>query len=534
MGSQEVTRFGSRLALVAGVAGILAALVGAGLLVWLVAASSAEEQSRVEVEAPVTAMDLRQQEAVTSPVVARDPTTPDFVAAATRTDVPGPGCALQVSGDGGASWRPVDAVGELPEDLGGCHSPAVGFDDRRLVFSFVGVSAAEPTQPAGLFVVTSDDHAQTFSQSRKVADLDTFATSVAVGPEGLHTAWLQGGRSDPAEEGQLAWPVGSRVVAAGGDPTGLDEPVAVSEGNGLVAAPAVAADPEGGTVVAYYQLPLTASTDDGVASLVSAGPWRLMVARRTGDSGFGEPVGVAEVELPEQPDVVSGEPPSLAYPHLVSRVGIAAPGVAARAGQVCVAWTDGVTDTLEAFVGCSADGGQRWAQPVPLGAAMPEKSAQWLPQVGLTPSGEVEAVFYAGWAEAEGRAVDVFYASVTPGERFAEPLPLTSQSSRPQAAPLPGWFGTRLGLTSASSTPVAAWADSRNGLSLYPSQAVFAATIDRPGRETKPAGWMAGVLLVGGVIAGAVGLRQRRRGRTGSAGKLADETDVGQSAGAQQ
>lgn len=518
------------------VLGGLAALVGTGLLVWLIASSSGENRARTNVEvAPVTAMDLREREAVASPVVARDPTTAEFVAAATRRDAPAPGCGLQVSGTGGSSWRPVDAVGELPEGVDACHMPQVGFDDEgRLVYSFVAISGSErPRQPVGLFAVTSDDHAQTFSQPRRLTEVDTFASSVAVGPDGIHAAWLADAQGGPSDQNRLAWPVGSRVLVAGGDATGLDEPVTVSDSGGLVAAPTVVSDSEGGAVLAYYQLPTEASPEDGAASLVSRGPWQLMVARRPGDGeGFGKPVAVAKFALPEQPDVASGETPSLARPLLVSRLGVAAPGLGVSADRVCASWTDAVEGQLEALIACSTDGGDSWGQLEPLGATLPEETSQWLPQVALTPGGRIEAVFYSGWDQAQDRAVDVFYAAAaSPTTGFDSLVQVTSQSSHPQVAPLPGWFGTRLGLASGPDTLLAAWADSRNGLSIYPSQTIFAATIDAPGRRGGPAGWVAGGLLVGGLLVAATGLFLSRRAHPTRSPGPADDADVAERAG---
>lgn len=510
-----MARFGSRLALLSTTVGVLISLVGAGLLVQFANASSAAN-SRVEaVEMPVTAVDLRAQQGVASPAVTGDATTRDFMAAATHTDAPAPGCALQVSGTGGTSWWPVDAISGLPDGVGGCYTADAGFESEgRLVFAFVGMSDSQPPQPKGLFAVTSEDHAQTFSQPRRLSDVGTFAASVAIGPQGLDAAWVQNAAGDASGEGgRLPWPVGSELVAAAGDATGLSDPTVLGDSHGLVAAPTVIADPDGGAAVAYYQLPSEASTFGDVATLVAPGPWRLMVAHRgADDQEFNEPVVVAEFELPEQPELLSGERPSLAHPHLVSRLGIAAPGLAVGGDRTCVAWTDGVGGKLEAFVGCSNDRGGTWSRPSVLNTGMAGDTHKWMPQVAIGPSGRIDAVFYAGWDKADGLAVDVFYSSAKdPSDGFTAPVRLTSHSSHPQVAPWPGWFGTRLGLVSRRDGAVAMWADTRNGLSVYPSQTLVAAVIDTRA-VSGPQGWVASGLLAVGLVMVLAGVLLRRRG----------------------
>lgn len=107
----------------------------------------------------------------------------------------------------------------------------------------------------------------------------------------------------------------------------------------------------------------------------------------------------------------------------------------------------------------------------------------------------------------------MWYASSgRPDEGFGEPLRLTSTNSHPAAAPARfGWYGTRLGLVSGADTTVAAWADSRSGLPVYPSQTVFAATIDPPAGDSNVEGWLGAGLLAGGLAVAGGGLTLRRR-----------------------
>lgn len=499
------------LALVGGVAGVGWRIAGAA---W----PTSPATPHVADEVPMTAMDLRRRSAVTSPEVAVDATSDAFVAAATRQDVPQAGCRLQVSGDGGQTWLPVDAIGELPQGVDGCYAPSVGFTPSgRLVFSFVGLTGAPP-RAAGLFVVTSDDHAQSFTQPRRIAEVASVATAMAVNSEGIQAVWLEPGERATGSASGGRWPVGERVIAAA-DSDSDGSPMLVADPEGLVAAPTIETAADGEVVVAYYELPADAHTDGGAETLLGAGPWRLMVTRKTDqDSGFGEPVAVAELELP----AVGAEPP-VRQPRLVASRGIAAPGVGVREERACVSWTDTTSNKeLAAWARCVTDRGQSWSEPVRLGGGGKEA---WLPQVTVSDSGAVEAVFYGRDRQGDSLRTGVYYVVATPGEDgFGAPLRLSSHGSHPAQAPLAGWYGTRLGLAAGPETTVAAWADSRNAIpTVFPSQVVFAATVDPPALHSGSAGWIGGVLLASGMVAVATGAWLWRR-RAAGAGP-ADEAE---------
>lgn len=496
--------------------GGLVAVAGGGLAGWL-QLGGAPGEPQLASEAPATDMDLRGRTAVTSPVVARDPTEPEFVAAATRGDAPGPGCGLQVSGDGGDSWVQIDVLDGLPEGIGACYQPQVAFGSGgQLAFSFVGM-AGPPPEPDGVFVVTSDDRAQTFTQPRRIADLSTITPRMAISSEGIEMAWL-----DPVQEadwGQAGppWPVGPQILAAVGDVGGLGEPVVVADPDGLVAAPTIAADPDGGSVVAYYELPATAEVEGGVESLVGEGPWRLMVARRAGDGeGFTEPVEVAELEVIDEAVWNSElrspeEAPEALQPLLVTRWGITEPGLAVRDERVCAGWTDTDDDRLQAMASC-ADTDDEWSTPAQLGATVGEVRTSWLPQVAVSPSGQLQAVFHG---RGEGEATDAWYAATEdPAEGVTDVVRLTSRPSSPRTSPRPGWYGSRLGLVSGRDEAVAMWADSRNSTQVQANQTIFSATLDAPSGPPASLWWLAAGLVAGGLTVAAGGLAARRRPRT--------------------
>lgn len=520
-GGRPHSRVWSLVAVVGGVV----ALAGVGLAGWLVLAWSGDAPEAAG-EAPVTDMDLRGRVAVTSPVVARDPTEPQFVVAATRGDSPGPGCGLQVSGDGGNSWVQIDVVGTLPEDIAGCYQPQVAFEaDGRLVYTFVGM-IGPPPEPDGVFVVTSADRAQTFTQPRRITEAATNTTRMTASSAGIEMVWL-----DPVEEadwGQSGppWPVGPQVLAAAGDAGGVGEPVVVAEPEGLVAAPTIAGDPDGAAAVAYYELPEAARVDGGVESLAGEGPWRLMVARRTedGTGGFEEPVQVAELEWADQAvwnsDLRAPEDaPDALQPLLLTRWGIAEPGLAVRDGQVCTSWTDGADEGLQAMLSCATDEGS-WSPPARLGVAAEGAQTSWLSQVAINPAGQAQAVFYG---REDGGAVDAWFASSDePAEGITDVARLTSRRSSPETSPRPGWYGSRLGLTSGTDAAVAMWADSRNSSQAQSNQTLFSAVVDAPSGPPPSLWWMAGGLLAGGLALAAGGLVARRRSRSTGGSQPAD------------
>lgn len=501
--------------LVAVLLGAVTAVAGVGLTAGWPGGGEVEGALKVGVEAPMTAMDLGVRRAVTSPVVARDPTTPQFVVAATRTDTPGPDCGLHASGDGAASWLPVQVFDGPPAGVQACYAPQVGFDAAgRLVFAFVGM-AGPPPHPVGVWAGISNDHAQTFTQPRKLAEVATTAISLAVAGDAVHLAWLQppDGGSGGQDDG---WPVGEAVVVASGPVAGeLNPPVqlAASGSGGLVAGPVVAAAPDGGVAVGFWQLPDEATTGQGAGSLLGAGPWRLLVAHRpAGSTAFREPVVVAQRRLPPVESRAGG------HPELVTRRGVAPPGLTIDAARVCASWTAlGGTAGLDALVACTEQGHGRWGQPVKLGDSLAGETFQWLPQIALSGTGRLDAVFYHHRQQADdGRAADTYYTTTRDLEDgFTRPVRVSSQSSLPHQGPLPGWFGTHLGLHSGPHGAVVAWADSRNGMpTARPSQTVFSATIPPPPAGGVPA-WTAGVLVAIGSAGTAAGLwwRHARRHR---------------------
>jgi hypothetical protein len=441
---------------------------------------------------------------------------------------------LQLSGDAGESWLEADAAATLPEGIKACYEPQVAFDGGgRLLFSFLGM-AGPPPDPEGVYVAASDDRGQTFSQPRLFVDIRAATARMTASQGQVAMVWIP-----PREERDWGqgppWPVGGQVRAALGGVDGASQQVVVADPPGLVAGTSVASDPESGHMaVAYYELPTSARAGGGVESLVGSGPWRLMVARRRDDGGFQKPVEVAELELLGQAASdselrASTESPSQVLPLLVSRWGIAEPGLSVRNNTVCVSWTTSNQGRLRPMASCTQKTGEGWHEPVGLLDGSDRDARGWMPQITISPSGRVQTAFYA--RESDSPGVDVWYAARGGlAGPFEERVELTARSSQPRTTPRPGWYGTRLGLAGGDEQAVAMWADSRNASRLRKNQSIFAATVDTSGQTAWP--WpLGGLMAAGGGLAVAGLVFGRRHGMWSRRGVGASQARVAQPEG---
>lgn len=100
-------------------------------------------------DVPATPMDESFKPANNSPTLVADPSDGRFVVEANRLDGPDFSCALQVSGDGGASWIGTRPMTKLPPGADKCYAPEAAFDRTgRLFYLFVGL-AGKGNQPHG-------------------------------------------------------------------------------------------------------------------------------------------------------------------------------------------------------------------------------------------------------------------------------------------------------------------------------------------------------------------------------------------------
>lgn len=468
-------------------------------------------------EGPVTASDRRVNSGNNSPQIVTDPGDNDVMALAHRLDAPDFSCGLHVSGDGGESWVPVDPVPELPDGAETCYGPEIGFGpDGTLYYLFVGL-AGEGNRPMGVYLTSSDDSGQSFSEPQQLLDELKFGVRMAIDREAgetgrLHFTWIDGG----PEVGVGAFgPPPNPIMAAYSEDRGqtLSEPVQVSDADrDRVVGPALQTGPNGDVHVAYYDLLDDRRDYQGLEGPVWDGHWELVThASDDGGESFESGVVVDEVTPHERIMVIfTTQPPALAV---------------GENGRRCLAWTDARHGDADVLVSCSPPGSNRWSTPVRANDNPPESgTTQELPQLSISADGRIDVVFYDRRDDQEHDVFShtSFAYSTDGGESFSASTQLTSHpsnSSIGQQYAIPSAegmneFGDRLALTSSDERAVAAWADTRNIQPPSRAQDVFAARVtglpDGPGANSF--GWIgAGVAAGGAVVLAFAGFTMRRR-----------------------
>lgn len=482
------------------------ALGGAGLAFWGFPLTPPLGRPGVDPAAPASPTDLPAQQVSSSPTLASDPTDERVLALANRIEGPELGCALQVSGDGGESWTGAQPVPVLPAGVEHCYAPDVAFDgDGTLHYLFVGLAGGVEA-PIGVFLTSSRDRAQTFSEPRQVLGARSYGARLAASGERLHLAWL--------EAGEKATPTGfasdaNVVKAAYTDDGGisLSEPIPVSGDRARrVAGPAVSVAPAGGVEVAYYDLGDDARDYRGDPGPVWEGTWTVELAT-SADRG----------ERFEPPTIVDE---SAVAPWRVGSIfTIAPPALATGREHTCLAWTDARFGDPDVVLRCSSETG--WS-PVKRVNDDRQGSGAWqyLPQLALAPNGRLDVVFYDRRGHPRNDLVAVAFSYSYDRLNFSASTPLTRSFFAAAAGPPSGAgpadgrasLGSHLGLLAQDTSTVAAWADARNAgstsdlLDVYTAQVSLLFSSGRP-LWALPTG---GVLAVSGT-AGMWAFRRRDR-----------------------
>ncbi len=459
---------------------ISAMTAGVGLLSGLFPSSKEPPRPNVKRSVPVTAMDEGLSPAHNSPEVIADPTEPRFLVLANRLDAPDFSCALQVSGNGGRGWVSVQTVRELPEGAEKCYAPEVSFDSSgTLYYLFVGL-AGRGNEPIGVFLTTSTDRGNTFSNARQVLGPLNFGVRMAIdqtmGNQGrLHLAWLQA-TSDPPLGG--LGPPPNPIMAAYSDDGGetFSTPIQVSDPDReRVLAPALTLAPDQQVHVGYYDLKDDAIDYQGLEGATWPGTWSLVVATSVdGGRRFRSGVVIDDGVRPHERVLLAFTMPP--------------PALAGGAdGVLCAAWTDARNGDADVLLRCSDDRGKRWNSPVrlnddPIGTGR----SQYMPRLGIAPDGRLDAIFYDRRDDPENFRNHLSYTfSVDGGETFASNVTVTEDPSNSQigqrylggAAEGLVEFGSRLALLSLPDRAIAAWTDTRNSSGLGTGQSVFATEI---------------------------------------------------------
>lgn len=488
----------------------------------------ADQAANVRPEVPVSATSLAPPVANNSPLLAVDPTEPRLVVLANRQDAPEFGCALNVSGDGGQSWVTAYPVGNLPDGADRCYAPQVAFgSDGTLYYLFIGLQG-EGNEPMGAFLATSTDNARSFSAPHRVLGPLSFAVRMAIDPtagedDRLHLVWLQA-QTDPPLGGFGSPP--NPILAAFSEDGGetFSQPVQVSDAKReYVVAPALALGPDGAVHVLYYDLQDDIRDYRGLEGPPWPGAWSLVIANSSDGGGSFEPGVVVDDGLipPGRVMLIFTMPPA----------GLAV----ADDGAMYAAWHDARNGDWDVFLARSTDRGRSWQDPIRVNDdAIGNGRHQYLPQVGIAPSGRVDAVFYDRRNDPENVRNDTYYTySTSDNAEFVANLQLTRRSSHSQIGQrylVPSAvglyeFGSHPTLLSRSDDVLAAWTDTRNSGLGTNQQDIFAATVSvsevaGAGKRTVPLFGLLGVVLI--VAAGTVGALRRRRALRRAATPLPD------------
>lgn len=501
----------------AGSAGRYAALALALALaatgVWsAVAGARSATLPRVAPDTPATAMDLNNGPASNSPKIVADPTDSHVLVLANRIDSPAFGCALQISGNTGRDWAPIDPVPHLPEGADRCYAPEVAFDRAGvLYYLFVGLAGAG-NQPMGVYLTRSTDRGNTFEPPHQVLGAANFSVRLAIDPTvgrlgRIHVAWLAAAESPPLG----GFPsTDNPVMAEYSDDGGktFSTPVRVSPPERRrVVGPALAVGPGQRVFVSYYDLGDDWRDYQGLEGPAWDGAWSIVLATSTdgGRSFAHEQVVDDGVMQAERVMLIFTIPP---------------PSMAVRGHLLCMAWSDSRNVDRDVFSRCSATAGRTWGPLVRANDdAMSNGHRQELPTVAVAPGGRVDLV-YLDRNDPLGRTDVARYTYSLDGGRSFRPSVAASASlfnarigARYGVVSAAGQveFGSRLGLLSLRDTVVAAWPDTRNSSIESGDQDVFTARIAGPSPSGGGSGPGIALVAISAAILAATVTAARRR-----------------------
>lgn len=382
------------------------------------------------------------------------------MALANRIDSPQFSCALHISSDGGATWRPVvipfPAGEEAPPR---CFAPDVAFAaDGMLHVAFVTL-AGLGNRPNAVWLSTSKDGGHTLSSPTKVLGPLAFQVRLAADPTSpgrLYVAWLQAGT------GILSFPEeGNPIFVARSNDAGASwgAPVRVTPKNrAMVVAPTLRVGP-GGPWLSYLDLGGDRldyhGGHEGRGGPPYAGTWSLVLARSSDRGQSWRESVVAEDVAPIERFVVFLPPtPALA--------------VDPTGRRVYLAFHDARLGDADVWLWSSTDGGRTFARHRVNDTTPGDGRSQYLPQLALADGGRLDVVYYDRRADPKNVRNEVSLQSSRDGGRsFTRRVVVSDQSfdsdvgfgSERDLADL----GSRLALVASQPASLAVWTDTRAG-----------------------------------------------------------------------
>lgn len=443
-----------------------------------------------------------QLDANNSPSVVRNPLRRANLAVTHRVDRPAFSARLHWSDDDGSSWHATELP--LPRGLDRPYAPDAAFGpDGTLYVSYVNL-IGNGNVPDTLWVSRSSDGGRSLSDPVRVTQMLPFQARLAVGPDStVYATWLQARSVGLFKMPELPNPIVVATSTDGGRTFGA--PVQASDGDRpRVAAPTPVVDARGRLLVLYEDFRSDRRDFEFLEGPPAEEPFALVLTESS-DGGRTFSAGI-EVE----PAVVATRRFLVFLPEL--------PSIAVGPGDaVVVAWADGRHGDEDVFLRRSDDGGRTWGPAVRVNDnRMGDGTAQYLPRIGVAPSGRLDVLFLDRRRDAGDVMTDAYLATSEDGGRTFTNRRLSTTSFDSGVGPFidatfPVDFGSRLGIVSSDDGALAVWTDSRSGTEGTGRQDIMAARFSRS--DPGPLRWTAVAALAAlGSLCGWAAARRRVTG----------------------